>query len=226
MTEKALIFDSGTLINLAMNGLLYMLEDLKKGFKGKFLITKPVFYEVVEHPAAIARFELGALQIKSLIDRGIIELSNSIGISDIELEKETATLTDIANHYLQANGSWIKIVSEGEMSCLALSDELSKKGIENIIAIDERTTRLLAEKPENLERIMSERLHKRVLLVAKDFQIFSKYKFIRSSEIVYVSYKKGLSKIQGPKALEALLFATKFKGAAISFEEIEEIKKL
>ena len=126
---KALILDSGPLINFAMNGLLDLLEELKKKFNGKFLITKKVYYEVVERPSEIQRFELGALQIKALVEKKVLEFPSSIEIDESILERETQELTDIANHYLQAAGSWIKIVSDAEMSCLALSDELTKIGI-------------------------------------------------------------------------------------------------
>lgn len=223
---KAVIFDSGTLINLSMNGLLYILESLKKNFQGKFLITRPVKYETIDRPMGIEKFELGAIRVQNLIDQGILEFPESLGISEEVIKKETDQLMDIANHYIQSQGSWIKIVSDAEMSCLALSDELSKIGIKSLIAIDERTTRILAERPENLERILSERLHQKVSLVAKEFSIFSKYRFIRSSEVVFVAYKKGLINLQGKKVLEALLYATKFKGASISFEEIDQLKKL
>ena len=117
-------------------------------------------------------------------------------------------------------------LSEAEMSCLALSDELSKIGIENIISLDERTTRILAEKPENLERILSEKLKQRIRLVASDLDLFRKYRFIRSSELVFVAYKKGIILLKGNKVLEALLYATKFHGSSISFEEINILKKL
>jgi len=35
-----------------------------------------------------------------------------------------------------------------------------------------------------------------------------------------------LTGLQGKKVLEALVYATKFKGAAISFDELNELKKL
>jgi hypothetical protein len=58
-------------------------------------------------------------------------------------------------------------------------------------------------------------------------KIFSKFKFIRSSELVYVAYKKGIINLgNNKKVLEALLYATKFKGSSISFEEINELKRL
>lgn len=224
--KKALIFDSGTLINLSMNGLLYILPELKKKWKGVLLITEAVKKEVVDRPLNILRFELGALRIQQLIDSGVLELPSSLGINENTIIEETKIFLDKANHYLQVDGRWITIVSEAEISCLALSDECKRIGISNIIAIDERTTRLLAEKPENLEDLMSKRLHKHVKLIAQDYNIFSKYRFIRSSELVFVAYKKGFLQLEGKKALEAALYATKFHGSAISFEEIEELKKL
>ena len=223
---KALVFDSGTLINLSMNGLLDTLETLKKKFNGKFLITKDVKYEIVDRPIGISRFELGALRVQNLIDTGIIEMPSSAGISDLDIEKRTKIIEDIANHCVQIKGRWITIVSKAEMSCLALVDELEKKGIESIIAIDERTTRMLSERPENMEKMMSEKMHHKVNINEQKLKAFSKYRFIRSSELVFVAYKKGLINLQGKKVLEALLYATKFKGAAISFEEINELKRL
>lgn len=223
---KALIFDSGTIINLSMNGLLYLLEGMKKNFDGKFLITKDVKSEIVDRPMNIDRFELGALRVQKMIDAGILESPSSMDVDEKEIEERTRSLTDMANHFMQVNGKWIEIVSNAEISCLALSDILSKRGVENIIAIDERTMRTLCEEPATLEDIMSARLHTKVDMIAEDFSIFSKYRFIRSSEMVYVAYKKGLVHLNGPKVLEALLFATKFKGCAISFDEINVLKKL
>jgi len=223
---KVLIFDSGPLINLSMNGLLYLLEELKKNFDGKFIITEAVKHEVLDRPSGIPRFELGALRIESLFKNKILELPSSLEISEDKIKKKTRELMNIANHFIRVKGKWIELVSDAEMSCLALSLELAEKDIESIIAIDERTTRLLCESPENLERMISERMHERAKMVAKDLNVFRKFKIIRSPEIVYVAYKKGLVKIAGKKVLEALLYATKFKGSAISFEEINEIKKL
>lgn len=223
---KVVIFDSGTLINLSMNGLLYVLEDLKKVFDGKFVITQSVKQETVDHPLTIQRFELGALQIQDLIDKKVLELPSSLGINEREMQTEVIRMKDLANHYLRMRGQWITIVSEAEISCLALSTQLMKEGMENMIAIDERTMRMLGENPQNLGKLMSEKLHQPVELVNHNFSAFAPYKFIRSAELVYVAYKKGLIPLKGKKVLEALLYATKFKGCAISFEEIEELKRL
>lgn len=223
---KAIIFDAGPLINLTMNGLLYILPELKKLCNGKLIITEAVKKEVVDHPIKIKRFEFEALQIQGLLQKGVLELPEAIGVSSETIQKNTQLMLDKANHFLQVNGQWIQIVSEAEISCLSLNDECTKKGIDSIIAIDERTTRLMAEKPEALAQLMSERLHKRVSIGSSDYKVFSKYKFIRSSELVFVAYKKGILSIKGKDVLEAALYATKFKGSSISFEEIDELKKL
>lgn len=223
---KALIFDSGALINLSMNGLLDLLVKLKKECGCKFLITKEVKYEVVDRPIGIYRFELGAIRVQSLIDSGVIELPSGFDISEETMNRKTKEFMDLANHSVEVGGKFVKIVSEGEISCLALSSELEEKGIETLIAIDERTTRMLSENPENMERMMGEKMHRRVHVQDEKLKAFSKFRFIRSSELVFVAYKKGLIEMEGKKVLEALLYATKYKGSAISFEEIDEMKKL
>jgi len=224
---KALILDSGPLINLSMNGLLYLLEEIKKKFDGVILITRAVKYEVVDRPVHVQRFEFGALQVQALLDSGVIQLPSQLGVDEKELALYTQELMDLANHFIQVRGQWVSLVSSGEMSCLALSDMLSKKGYETMIGIDERTTRVLGENPEELEQLMSEKLHARASLVSKDISAFKKYRFIRSSELVYVAYKKGyIHNLSNKKALEAALYATKYKGTAISFQEIDQLKKL
>ncbi len=226
MKQKIFIMDSGILINLAMNGLLYILEDLKKDFNGKFIITKQVKYETIDNPLNVQKFELDALEIKALLENKTIELPDSLNIPEPLLNRKTAELMSIANHLLTRNNEPIKIVSEGEISCLALSSILSEQDIENIIGIDERTTRILSEKPENLEELMSRKLHTAVKLSTKNFSAFKEFKFIRSPEIVYTAYKKGILRIKDRRALEAALYATKFKGSSISWNEIRILKKM
>ncbi len=222
---KCLIFDSGPLINFTLNGMLNTLEQLKKNTQVKFLITMEVKREIYDHPVTIRQFELGALRMRDLIDRGILETPESMGISSEMISQETRTLTDKANHSLQADGQWVPLVSEAEMSCFALANALKEKKVESMIAVDERTARMLAEKPESLAKIMSQKLHQGVELVVKLKEI-ADAKCIRSSELMYVAYKKGIFTIKDPRTLESLLYASKFKGSSISWDEIEQFKKL
>lgn len=224
--KKILILDSGTLITLAMNGLLNILEKLKKNSNVRLAITHEVKRETIDRPISVPRFELEALRIQELLDERILELPESFEISNEKISKITSELMEKANHSVMANGKWMNIVSDAEISCLALSKELAKQKIESMIAIDERTTRVLSEKPESLEKIMSEKLHAKASINKKNLADFASFKFIRSTELVYVAYKKNLLDVKGKKALEAALYATKYKGSSVSFEEINELKKL
>lgn len=223
---KLIIFDSSTIINLAMNGLLDMLTKLKKGFNGKFIITSKVRYESVDRPLEIKKFELGALKVQKLIDEKVLEPPESIGIESEEIRKRSQEMLRVCNHIFIAQNEFIHIIDEGEASCLVLSLLASEKGIDNVIAIDERTTRMLGENPENLKKLLAQKLHMGVMIAKENNPKISKIKFVRSSELVYVAWKKGLIELKDGKVLDALLYATKFKGSAISYEEIEEIKKL
>jgi len=215
---KNLIFDSSSLITLSMNGLLDELERLKQKFKGKFLIPPSVEYESVKRPIKIKKYKLGALKIEDLIKRNVLEV-----YTDEKLKKESDLTLKLANHCFSARGKWLNIIQEGEASCLALSSLLKNC----ILVVDERTTRLLGENPEKLRKILSGKLHTNVSLNKKNIDFFRDFKFIRSSELVYVAYKKGLVDIKdGKEILDALLYGVKFKGCSISSSEIKEIKRL
>ncbi len=226
MIKKAIIFDSGTIITFAMNGLLPELKALKGIFEGKFLITNEVKYEILDKPLKIKRFELEALKIKKLIEEKVLELPESLGIKDKEIYDNSKKFMDIANATFEADGNKIKIVDMGETSCLALSKILNDKKISNVIAADERTIRMLSEKPDKLKELFQKKLKTRISSEGKNYGFFKNFRFIRSAELVYVAYKKGIIKLKGSMVLDALLYAVKFKGCAISEDEIREIERL
>ena len=232
--NRAIIFDSSTLISFAMNGILDILRDLKKVFNGSFLITQDVKKEVVDIPMTITRFKLEALKIQHLLDEGVLEIYNEEGI-----QKRTKEILNIANSMFEGKDKNIKLVSAGEISCLALSEILSEKKILNVVAIDERTTRMLVENPEKLGSFLEKKMHTKIIYKksppgvlqgqkerGNNFEIFKKFKIIRSAELVYIAYKKKLVKMGNGKLLDALLWAVKFKGCSISGDEIREIKRL
>ncbi|MBD3247151.1 hypothetical protein GF378_00845 [Candidatus Pacearchaeota archaeon] len=225
--KGAIIFDASTLISLSMNGLLEVLIDLKKQFKGKFLITRLVKEEVIDRPIKTKRFGLEALRVKKLLDNKVLEMPSSLGIKSQDVEEKTQKIIDIANSMFVGKGKNIELIHNGEASCLALSRLLLDKKIPHVIAIDERTTRMLGEKPENLKKLLSRKMNTKIKLKQKDFKYFRGFKFIRSSELMYVAWKKGLIDLKdGGSVLDALLFAVKFKGCSISNDEIEKIKKI
>ena len=223
---KALIFDASTLINLSMNGLLDVLEALKKIFNGKFLITEAVEYETIAHPLQIKKFELGALKIKQLLNKKILELPSSLGIKNSEIDERTKEILNTSNNILIAKDSYLHLIDNGEASCLALSELLTEKGIKNVIAVDERTTRMLCEKPENLRMLMENKLHTKIKAKKENFPQFLKFRIIRSTELMYLAYRNKLIELEDRNVLDALLYAVKYKGCSVSRNEIEEMKNL
>jgi len=223
---KAIIFDASTIISFSMNGMFEEFRNLKKIFNGKFIITKEVKSEIIDKPLTIKRFEFEALRLKALLDEKIIEMPSCLGVDENKISEDTKKLLDEANKIFIGQGKNIHLLDLGETSCLVLSRILDGKGIKNVVAIDERTTRMLSEKPENLKKLLQRKLHTKIIVKHKNFKSFAGFKFIRSAELVYVAYKKGLIKLKNGKVLDVLLWALKFKGCSISGKEINEIKKL
>ena len=226
MKPKAIIFDSGTLISFSMNGVIDILEKLKGIFDGKFIITPDVKREVIDRPLQIKKFSLEALKIKSLLDKKIIEMPSAVGLNEREVSRKTEEMLKIANSTYQDKKRDIHIIDSGEASCLAVSKMLNEKGYDTVIAVDERTTRMLGEKPENLAELLEKRLHVKISPNRNNYNAFRGLRFIRSAELVYVAYKRNLVDLKNGDVLDALLFAMKFKGCAISGDEIREIERM
>ncbi|MCX6747286.1 MAG: hypothetical protein NTU63_04105 [Candidatus Pacearchaeota archaeon] len=224
--QKAIIFDSSTLINFAMNGLLEEFRDLKRMFGGKFLITKEVKWEIIDNPMEIKRFELEALKLNELFLEKVLEMPSSIGIDEKTVSKMTQEIKNIANNTFFGYGKGMEIIAPGESSCLALSKLLDEKGIKHVIAVDERTTRILGERPENLEKLFLKKMHTKITAKKENFKFFKEFRFVRSAELIYIAYKKGIIKLRNHDVLDALLYAMKFNGCSISDEEISDMKKL
>jgi hypothetical protein len=167
MTEKIIIFDSGALISFSMNGLIYQIRKLKEIFKGKFLKR-----EIIDKPLTIKRFELEAMKLRQLLDEKILEMPEAVGINSNNLSKLTDEVLTNANKLFSGSKGPIKIIDSGEASCIALSNLLNQKKVQNIIAVDERTTRLLIEKPENLKNLLQKRMHINVNMSSQNQKYF------------------------------------------------------
>ena len=223
--NKAIIFDASTIITFSMNGFLQELKKLKKIFGGKFLITQDVKREVVDKPMKVNRFKLEALGIEKLMNEKVLEMPSSLKINDGLISKKTDEIKKVANNLFEARGKYLHLIDSGEASCLALSKILDEKKIKNVVAVDERTMRMLGEKPENVKELLERKLHTKVVLKKENFGIFEGFKFIRSAELIYIAHKKKLFDLNDG-VLEALLYAVKSKGCAISGDEIKEIVRM
>lgn len=222
MKTKALIFDSSSIITLALNNMLSLLVSLKRRFRGRFFITSAVKQEVIDKPLNIKRFELEALMISNILKSKILELP------PVDMDKETEDIFERANHIFKADDEWINITHHGEASCFALCNLLRDKGYDVTIVIDERTMRMLCENPRNLQKLLEKKLHRPITMKEENLSSFKGFNIIRSTELYFVAYKKNLINLPVPpdRAIDALLYAAKYKGCSISAIEIEEAKKL
>lgn len=225
---KSLFFDSGPLMSLTMNNLLGILPPLKEKFGGEFYITPAVRKELVERPLEIKRFEFEALQILKLLREGTLKL----------YEKPLKGVMDLSNYANRSivakdKGCCMEIIHGGELETVAASLQEGS----DIVAIDERTIRLLMENSEELKSLIEARLHEKVILdrkMAGQFQSLIKgMKVIRSAELVGMAYQFGILDNYLPPLksgreilLDSVLWGLKLKGCAIIGEEIEELKRV
>ena len=226
MNPKILIFDASTIISFVMNGLLPEFRELKKIFGGKFIIPVEVREEVIDKPLKIKRFELEALKVKQLLDDGVLEMSSVLGVKDSEVSKRAKYLLELANGMFISRDREVRLIDSGETACVALIKILKEKGVDSVFAVDERTTRMLIENPRGLKDLMERKIHTKVKLKNEHFKNFEGLKIIRSTELIYIAYKKGLIRLKGERVLDALIYAMRFKGCSISDEEIKGLKKL
>ena len=94
------------------------------------------------------------------------------------------------------------------------------------IVIDERTTRMLCENPENLRKLLQKKLHTSVTANKDNYSYFKNFKIIRSTELAYIAYKKKLFNLKSSDILEAMLYGLKYNGCSISEEEVKQIAKM
>ena len=229
---KVIVFDTGPIISLVTNNLLWLLEPLRERFNGKFYITPAVKRELIDKALSTKRFEFEALQISRLIKQGILEIAENK-----QIQLLSKKLLDLANHSFKARGNWIKIVSDAEIEALATDAVLNSEAA----VVDERTIRLLLENSPNLTNLMEKRLHRKVEPNKENIKEFKKQlenvQIIRSTELIVVAYRLGLlneylaeksALIKDPekRLLDAALWALKVRGCGISSQEIQEIIKL
>jgi hypothetical protein len=222
---RYIIFDAGPIISLAMNGLLPVLEKLKNNFDGEFILTPAVRKEVIDKPMKIKRFKLEAIKVANLLDRGIFKMAGDV-VSNARLTRETNDIMKLVNGVFRSvkTNEKINLIQEGEVSCLAFSRIC---GGDSLIVVDERSTRMMFESSQNLKKMMERKLHTDLDANFDLIKNLGSFKFVRSTELIYMAYKKDLIGFgKSRDVLDALLYGLKFRGTTISSKEIDEIKGL
>ncbi|MBU1120473.1 MAG: hypothetical protein ABIE23_05025 [archaeon] len=219
-----LVFDASSIISVSENCLMKVLKKLSFKAKSSFIIPEMVEVEVVERPLSIKRFELNALRVKKAIEEGWLEVYRDTE----ELKRMSERIESITNNIFFKEGKPIHLIHAGEACSLALYKLLSA----SVLVIDERTTRDLLEKPERFRKRLERNYGKKVSFDSKKFSelnnLLGKIRIVRSSELMAEAFEHGLFKDElkeDSKTLEAVLFALKFNGCAISFSEINSYLK-
>jgi len=225
--EKSLFFDAGPIITLVMSRLHWILPKLKEKFGGKFYITPAVKYELVDRPLNVKRYKLEALQVNKMICEGLLEVYTNV-------PKSRATkLINLANSSFKLNGKNMDIMQAGEVESVVCALQENAAGV----VMDERTLRLLIENNRKMKRLLESRFKKKVEVNNGKMDEFSSQfkglKIIRSIELASVAYKMGLLDSYGKciknkqsNIVDAVLWATKFNGCAVTEHEIDEIGRI
>ncbi len=225
---RAIIFDSSTIISLALNNFLWILQPLKEKYQGEFYITESIKKEIIDRPFQIKRFKLESIQISNELNKGTLKV-----YTEQDLTKEIQELDTIANHIFQGKNNFLKIIDEGELTALALAKKINAQAL----VIDERTTRLLIESPASLNSLFRKKFNEDIKIDQKNLKQFKQMvgniPIIRSVELSIAAYELGIldnylpQKNQQTKRdlLDALLWSMRFKGCAISEKEMQEILK-
>ena len=222
---KTLVFDSGPIISLALSNMLWILPELKKKFKGRFLIPEGVKKELIDIPLKGKKFKLEAIQLLSLIEDKTLEI-----IDDKKVAEKARELIDEANKIFRGFHHNIKIIQVGEMEAMALAALYNADGV----VVDERITRTLIEHPYGLKKHMERKLHTRLsvnkqLLEKLSSELDDIY-IIRSTELIAIAFELGIldkylksRSVSKKELLDAALWAVKLRGCSITENEINQI---
>jgi hypothetical protein len=228
---KSIVFDSGPIISLAINNLLWILEPLKGRFGGKFYITDAVKKEIIDHPLQTRRFKFEAFQVIKLLKDGVLEIYDSP-----TLHRKSSELMENANSIYAIRGQRLKMFHYAEMSVLSACLELNS----NSVIIDEKMTRILLENPERIVEVLHNKMHDRAyvdtMLLSSIRQKLKHIPVLRSTELGIIAYERGLLHdyvadsryVAHPKQelLESILWGLKLSGCAIAEKEINQVLKI
>lgn len=226
---RTITVDSGTIISMVTNNLLWTFKYLSKQYKGEFLITQSVYDELITYPMSTKKFKLESIMINDFIMEGYIKVQNPPELVDLSNE-----ILNVANNIYSVKGEPIKILHKTEVDILALAVHLKS----DAILTDERSLRLLIENPIKLLKLLADKLHTNVDMNKGKLDLFQELtkgiNVLRSTELITIAYEIGLldryitsrnivHKKYKESLLEGALWALKLKGCSISDEEIKEI---
>lgn len=217
--RNSILCDASSLISLTDAGLIGAMIMTRQRMRDGLYITPTVENEAINGPMKSEEYMFSAVRLKRALLEGVFRIVYpSAGT--------TSRILELSNSIFSVGGRPLRLVHSGEAEMLAAAID---NGIPNIL-MDERTTRTLLEAPNELRRHLTNEFRTSVSIdnaaLAELSSLTAGLAIIRSAEIVAIAYEKGyFRKFKGleKKAFEAALYAIKFKGCSIGFEEINEL---
>ena len=182
---RYLVLDTGVIISLASNGLLWLLGPMRKKFKGDFIMPASVRKEIIDLPLQSLRFKLEAMQVLSEVAKGNLKLHEE------DMYDEYNMVFNMCNNIFKARGSYIQIMHPGEIGAIVLAKKLGAEAL----MVDERTTRVLIEEPLKLKELLQSKLHTKFDVNKEHMTQFMPYtkgmKALRSIEFCVIAFESG-----------------------------------
>ena len=219
-----IVLDSSALISLSETCLFDVFRALNKKLGIEFIVSEGVVKESIETPSTIKRFQLSSERINKGLNEKWIQVKK-MDQTALNLEQK---LVSLCGKIFHSNGKFIQILHLGEAESLALLNQINAR----ILCMDEKTTRMLVENPNDLKNLIQKRQGTTIQADANALnelnQILPKPIIIRSTELIALAYEEGLlneTVSNTLKAARASLYAVKYAGCAVSEEEIENYIK-
>lgn len=212
--------DSSALISLAETCNIDALSFLKEKTGTSFIIPPSVKDEIISNPMRVRKYVFSAMRLRKVLNDGVLRV-----VSSPSLIADSRKILEEANKLFSSGNKNLPILQEGEAQCLALFSSAKIAGL----LVDEKTTRLLIEKPEKLRDVMQAEYRQKVEMnetaLASLRKRFSNIAVIRSAELLAVGAKYGFFqnyKSDANDAFHASLFALRSSGCSISTGELDE----
>ncbi|HDQ59843.1 MAG TPA: hypothetical protein ENN30_01470 [Candidatus Woesearchaeota archaeon] len=225
-----IVVDSSTLISCALNCLLWVFDEFKE--KGvKFVVPTEVEREVLTKGLSTKKFRFEAVRVAHHF------INNTISIGKEDIEQDTQELLSYANSSFYIKNNPIKILEKADAQVAALSIKTNA----DAILTDETTLRLLVENPNAIKKTLERRMHSEVKVDKRKLYSFQKkmgnIPVIRSVELLAIALEDPIMfeptfrrsaeiDISKRDVISGILYALKFSGCSVSFEEINDLVNL
>lgn len=225
-----IVVDSSSIISCSMNCVSWIFDELKeKGFQ--FVVPKAVEKEVIYSGLETQKFKFESIRVMRHF------ITKSFTVVEDHYSGMTSTLLNYANSSFRVKNQNLKILQEADAEVAALAKQINA----DAILTDERTLRLLIESPDSLQGLMQHRLHTDVQVNKNSVHEFQRQvgniPVFRSADLAAYAASAGIfdemiettkiyDKNSRKDVIEGVLFALRFSGCGISFEEINDYVNL